>query len=196
MSLGATASAPASTWLTAVRASRSSVSSFATSPSRSTPQCPWLVYSQRQTSVTRVRPRRLGPERVQRALHDAVVVPGARPLLVLLLRDPEEQDGANAELGAAPRPRARPRRPTAARSRASPRRGGRPPPRDRRTSARRRRRGRASSRGRASGAPRYGAAVAAAWPGTSSQPKRNSGLELGRPGRLRRRGRCNAIPRT
>ena len=56
MSLGATTSAPASTWLTAVRASSSSVSSFSTSPSRSTPQCPWLVYSQRHTSVTSVRP--------------------------------------------------------------------------------------------------------------------------------------------
>ena len=52
MSLGATTSAPASTWLTAVRASSSSVSSFATSPSRITPQWPCDVYSQRQTSVT------------------------------------------------------------------------------------------------------------------------------------------------
>src|SRR5688500_456426 len=53
MSLGATTSAPASTWLTAVRASSSTVSSFATSPSRITPQWPCAVYSQRQTSVIR-----------------------------------------------------------------------------------------------------------------------------------------------
>ena len=52
MSLGATASAPASAWATAVRASRSSVASLSTTPSaRSTPQWPWLVYSHRQRSV-------------------------------------------------------------------------------------------------------------------------------------------------
>ena len=56
MSLGQTASAPASTWLTAVRASSSSVSSFATVSPSSTPQCPWSVYSQRQTSVSSVSP--------------------------------------------------------------------------------------------------------------------------------------------
>jgi hypothetical protein len=38
MSLGQTASAPASAWLTAVRASSSSVSSFATVSPSSTPQ--------------------------------------------------------------------------------------------------------------------------------------------------------------
>src|SRR5437867_3955973 len=53
MSLGATTSAPASTWLTAVRTSSSSDSSFTTSPSRTTPQWPCDVYSQRQTSVSR-----------------------------------------------------------------------------------------------------------------------------------------------
>ena len=39
-SLGATTPAPASTWLAAVRTSSSSVSSFSTSPARSTPQWP------------------------------------------------------------------------------------------------------------------------------------------------------------
>jgi hypothetical protein len=38
MSLGATTSAPASAWLTAVRASTSSVASFATSPFSIRPQ--------------------------------------------------------------------------------------------------------------------------------------------------------------
>ncbi len=52
MSLGATASAPAAAWETAVRASSSSVASLSTTPSaRSTPQWPWLVYSHRQRSV-------------------------------------------------------------------------------------------------------------------------------------------------
>src|SRR5579885_3481196 len=53
MSLGQTASASASTCETAVRAISSRVASLSTSPSRTTPQCPWLVYSQRQTSVSR-----------------------------------------------------------------------------------------------------------------------------------------------
>jgi hypothetical protein len=57
MSLGATTSAPALAWLTAVRASNSSVGSLSTSkPSpdlTTTPQWPWLVYSHRQTSAIR-----------------------------------------------------------------------------------------------------------------------------------------------
>ena len=36
-------------------------------------------------------------ERPERLLHDAVLVPGAGGGLVLLLRDPEEKDGADAE---------------------------------------------------------------------------------------------------
>ena len=51
MSDGATMSAPARACETAVRASNSSVASLSTSPSTTTPQWPWLVYSQRQTSV-------------------------------------------------------------------------------------------------------------------------------------------------
>src|SRR3954452_13149286 len=53
MSLGATMSAPASAWLTAVRASSSRLRSLSTSPSTTTPQWPCDVYSQRQTSVRR-----------------------------------------------------------------------------------------------------------------------------------------------
>src|SRR5579875_2317275 len=56
MSDGATTSAPARAWLTAVRASSSteaSLSIVCAAPSAtSTPQWPWSVYSQRQTSVT------------------------------------------------------------------------------------------------------------------------------------------------
>src|ERR1700730_13058074 len=52
MSLGAITSAPARAWLAAGRASSSSEASLSTVPSsRMTPQCPWLVYSHRQTSV-------------------------------------------------------------------------------------------------------------------------------------------------
>ena len=104
MSLGATTSAPASTWLTAVRASSSSVSSFATSPSSSDAAVPVArvlaeadVGEQRQAG-------HLGPQRAQRALHDAVVVPGARALLVLLLGDAEQQHRPHAERAASSAP--------------------------------------------------------------------------------------------
>ncbi len=54
MSEGAMMSAPARAWDTAVRASSSSVASLSTTTppvlSRSTPQCPWLVYSHRHRS--------------------------------------------------------------------------------------------------------------------------------------------------
>ena len=52
MSLGATMSAPARACETAVFARSSSVGSLSTSFPLSRPQWPWLVYSQRQTSVT------------------------------------------------------------------------------------------------------------------------------------------------
>ena len=48
-------SAPASAWEIAVRAISSRVGSFFTRPSSTTPQWPWLVYSQRHTSVTTSR---------------------------------------------------------------------------------------------------------------------------------------------
>ena len=51
MSDGATMSAPARACDTAARASRSSELSLSTSPSMMIPQCPWSVYSHRQTSV-------------------------------------------------------------------------------------------------------------------------------------------------
>ena len=52
MSDGATMSAPAAACDTAARTSCSTVGSFAISSSMTMPQCPWSVYSQRQTSVT------------------------------------------------------------------------------------------------------------------------------------------------
>ena len=60
MSLGATTSAPASAWLTAVRASSSRLRSLSTSPSTMTPQWPCDMYSQRQTSVSRTSSGNLG----------------------------------------------------------------------------------------------------------------------------------------
>ena len=59
MSLGATISAPASASESAVLASNATLESFSTSnfvPSPTgTPQCPWEVYSQRQTSAMMTR---------------------------------------------------------------------------------------------------------------------------------------------
>ena len=65
-----------------------------------TPQWPWLVYSQRQTSAMRTSfLAALGLlERAQALLHDAVVVPGAGALLVFGFRQAEEQQAADAEL--------------------------------------------------------------------------------------------------
>src|SRR2546425_3680634 len=51
MSEGATMSAPASACETATRASSSSVGSLRTVPPSTMPQCPWLVYWHRHTSV-------------------------------------------------------------------------------------------------------------------------------------------------
>src|SRR2546425_2445694 len=50
IALGATKSAPARAWLTAVFASSSTEASLPIRPSRTPPQCPWSVYSHRQTS--------------------------------------------------------------------------------------------------------------------------------------------------
>ena len=55
MSLGATMSAPHSACVTAILASSSRVTSLSTSPSWTTPQWPWSVYSQRHTSVMTTR---------------------------------------------------------------------------------------------------------------------------------------------
>ena len=96
MSLGQTTSAPASTCETAVRASSSSEASLSISSPRRTPQWPCAVYSQRQTSVSRSSSGKRGPQRAERLLDDPVGDPGARALVVLLLRDPEEDHGLDA----------------------------------------------------------------------------------------------------
>ena len=94
MSLGQTASAPASTCETAVRAISSSDSSFRH----------LAVADDAAVAVRRVlaeadvgeqqQLREPRPQRAQRALDDPVVVPRAGALLVLLLRDPEQDHRA------------------------------------------------------------------------------------------------------
>ena len=92
------ASAPARACETAVRASSSSVASLSTTPSaRRTPQWPWLVYSHRHRSVITSRSGMRVLDRARRELDDALVVPGARALLVLVGRDAEQQHGGDAE---------------------------------------------------------------------------------------------------
>ena len=91
MSLGATRSAPAAAWETATRARSSTEASLRTcasppSPHSVTPQWPWLVYSQRQTSVMT---RRSGTCLLQRAdglLDHAVVGVGTGADLVFVWR--------------------------------------------------------------------------------------------------------------
>ena len=170
MSLGATASAPASTWLTAVRASSSSVSSFVHLARRaSTPQWPCDVYSQRQTSVTSTSSGCSARERPERLLDDPVLDPRARALVVLLLGDSEEEHGLDAERGKLAGLRdevldrvARHPRQLVVRRRSS----------ARRRAAGRSRRARAASRARASGAHRCAAAGATAWRERRSSPNR------------------------
>ena len=55
------------------------------------------MYSQRQTSVRQHQLGRALREGTEGLLDDAVLVVGARRRIVLLLRDPEEEDGADAE---------------------------------------------------------------------------------------------------
>ena len=97
MSEGATISAPARACETAAAASHSSVVSLSTSPLTILPQCPWLVYSQLQTSVMTSRPRHLAPDGADGALHDAVVGIGAGGHFVLGLGQAEQDDAADAK---------------------------------------------------------------------------------------------------
>ena len=94
MSLGQTTSAPASTCETAVRAISSSDASLSTSPSREHA----AVAVRRVLAEAHVgEQQQLGeprPQRAQRLLHDAVLDPRARALVVLLLRDPEQDHRA------------------------------------------------------------------------------------------------------
>src|SRR3954463_639490 len=111
MSLGATASAPACAWETAVRASSSSVASLSTTPSaRSTPQWPWLGYSHRHRAGITSRSgggaliagggrgvRAI--ERPRGELDAALVVPRAGALRVLRRWQPEQQPRGDPERG-------------------------------------------------------------------------------------------------
>ena len=99
MSLGATASAPASAWEIAVFASSSRVMSLSTSPSRTKPQCPCEVYSQRQTSVNTSRSGVLLLQGPDRELHDPLGVVGPGADLVLVGGDAEQQHRADPGIG-------------------------------------------------------------------------------------------------
>ena len=62
----------------------------------SMPQCPWDVYSQRQTSVTTTRSGTCARRRPDAHLHDALVVEGLARSLVLARREAEEDHRGNA----------------------------------------------------------------------------------------------------
>ena len=80
--------------------------SLSTSPSRTKPQWPCEVYSQRQTSVITTQVGVGLLQRPHRHLHDALVVVGARAGLVLGRRDPEQDHGAGPRPPAISSPRA------------------------------------------------------------------------------------------
>ncbi len=96
MSLGATASAPASAWEIAVLASSSTVMSLSTSPSRMKPQWPWRGVLA-EADVGDHGEVGMGLlEGTDRHLHDALVVIGAAAALVLDRGDAEQQDRADS----------------------------------------------------------------------------------------------------
>src|SRR4051812_38739629 len=98
MSLGATASAPASAWETAVFASSSTVMSLSTSLSRTKPQWPCEVLAEADVGDH----GEVGVGLLEGAnghLDDALVVVGARARFVLGGGDAEEQDGGDARGG-------------------------------------------------------------------------------------------------
>ena len=98
MSLGATTSAPARAWETAVRASSSSDASLSTLPSAVSTPAVAVVGVLAEADVG--EDEQLGVRRLDRArgeLDRAVVVPGAGAVGVLLGGDAEEQDGRDAE---------------------------------------------------------------------------------------------------
>ncbi len=92
MSLGQTTSAPASTWETAVRTISSSDASLSTSPSA--PHDPAVAVRGVLAETDVGEQQELGepgPQRPQRLLHDPVLDPGARALVVLRRGDAEEE---------------------------------------------------------------------------------------------------------
>ena len=111
-------SAPARAWLTAVRASSSSVASLSTEPSSRSDAAVAVGRVLAQAHVG--EDQQLGHGLLDRArgqLHDALVVPGARAVLVLLGRD---RRTASPRRGRARRPRGPPRRPRDSDSRSTP----------------------------------------------------------------------------
>ena len=102
MSLGATMSAPASTWLAAVRASSFSVGSFrilAPALSRRTmPQWPCSMYSHRHTSVMTSSCGQFLLQQAHGLLDDAVGGIGARSFGVFAVGNAEQQHGRHARL--------------------------------------------------------------------------------------------------
>ena len=173
MSLGQTTSAPASTCETAVRASSSSEASLSIS----------LAAQDAAVAVRGVlaqadvgEQEQLGearPERAERLLDDPVRDPRARALVVLLLRDAEEDHRLDARREAAPRTRARRRR--RCRRDIARQRIVAAAPRARRRAASRGRRARASSRARGRAGRPCGAGGAAGLPGNDAHSPKGTG---------------------
>ena len=80
--LGATKCAPASAWLTATRPSTSSVRSLSTTPFRTIPQCPCVVYEQQHTSVNTARSGACGANPADGPLDHTVRIVVSRPEFV------------------------------------------------------------------------------------------------------------------
>ena len=80
-------------------------SSLTISSPRTTPQCPWSVYSHRHTSVISVRSGSPARSARSAALHDPVIGIGARADVVLRLGNPEQDDRVHAGFERAPLPR-------------------------------------------------------------------------------------------
>ena len=98
MSLGAMMSAPARAWETAVRASSSSVASLSTPPSDAEHAAVAVAGVLAQAQVSDHQQLRVGLlDRPGGQLHDTLVIPRARALLVLGGREPEQQHGGDPE---------------------------------------------------------------------------------------------------
>ncbi len=91
-------SAPARAWLTAVRANRSTVASFSTSPCPSkTPQWPCVGVLAQAHIRDHKQLGQLALDRGDRELHRPLLIPGARAFGVLLGGNAEQQNRAQPE---------------------------------------------------------------------------------------------------
>ena len=98
MSLGATMSAPARAWLTAIRPSSSTDASLSTVPPASQHAAVAVARVLAEADVgDHEQLRDGGLERPDRQLDRPVLVPGARPGFVLLGRQPEQEHGGHSE---------------------------------------------------------------------------------------------------